>query len=87
MYPSIITDSLELNMLYIFKLVYLYFVCDMEEFASKVDPTDPSTFNDYLQVEFLTKLIDEWVIEVETEGEDDDLIKIQVNTDWLTPVF
>lgn len=87
MYPTIINDSLEFNMLYAFKLVYLYFICDMEEFVNKIDINDPSTFNDYLQVQFLLKLIDDWVIEVDTEAEDGESIKIQVYTDWITPVF
>ena len=87
MYPTIINDSLELNMLYAFKLVYLYFICDMKEFLNKIDINDPSTFNDYLQVQFLLKLIDDWVIEIDTEAEDAESIKIQINVDWITPVF
>lgn len=87
MYPTIINDSLELNMLYALKLVYLYFICDIEEFNSKVNINDPSTLHDCLQLESFLKLMDDWVIEIGSEGEDDEFIKIQINVDWITPVF
>lgn len=87
MYPTIINDSHELNMLYAFKLVYLYFICDMEEFNSKVNANNPSDFHDCLQLGSLIKLMNEWLIEIWTEGEDDESVKIQINVDWITPIF
>lgn len=52
MYPSIITDSLELNVPYFTKLIALLFL-DNQEYEESFDLKKPESMNDFLQLQFI----------------------------------
>lgn len=65
MYPSIITNTLELNIPYIITLIEICSLDDPEGYVASFDFNNPESFNDFLQIQFLDSLINCWVIEIE----------------------
>ncbi|NRH21321.1 hypothetical protein HOO68_04725 [Candidatus Gracilibacteria bacterium] len=63
MYPSIITDSLELNVPYFTKLIALLFL-DNQEYEESFDLKKPESMNDFLQLQFIHGLINVGIIEI-----------------------
>ncbi|GAB0174558.1 MAG: hypothetical protein HHAS10_04370 [Candidatus Altimarinota bacterium] len=65
MYPSIITNTLELNIPYIITLIEICSLDDPEGYVASFDFNNPESFNDFLQIQFLDSLINCGVIEIE----------------------
>ena len=85
MYPTLINDSLELNVPYLHELLELLCFYSKEELEELLYQDNPESFNNLVQMQLVGWLIESWMIEL--SDSEDESINATIHLAHLTPVY